>query len=212
MNREQAIAALGGIEKARDYLRLCVHTQKLSRNVRDNAIEVLALSDLDAPAGDGWAALERLREATQHALEANRRTLDIPEIGSNFRERTAGRECAYSAMVREIDRELAARPADAPSSHIASPAHVALWDAINAFTVASGGSASNTSTARQVAVASVEKALRQMERERDACCDDYQREAARAVKAEAEVARLQALVADVAKDMAKAIALMEATK
>lgn len=35
-------------------------------------------------------------------------------------------------------------------------------------------------------------ALRQMEKERDACCDDYQKEAARAEAAEAELARLRA--------------------
>lgn len=36
-----------------------------------------------------------------------------------------------------------------------------LWDAINDIVVASGGNPGNTSTARQLAVARVEKAIRQ---------------------------------------------------
>lgn len=53
----------------------------------------------------------------------------------------------------EVDEMLARRRAG-------SPEHVELWDAINDVVIASGGSASCTSVARQKAVVRVENAVR----------------------------------------------------
>jgi hypothetical protein len=78
--------------------------------------------------------------------------------------RKAGHKCelAYGYFQKAITALADHRATPAPSAlKPGSPQHVAIWDAINEVVAASGGSTSTTNIARQKAVVSVERALRE---------------------------------------------------
>ncbi len=181
--------------------------------------------------GDGWAALERVRTDVAK-MQANHEKQADDAKASNMTPHSERyiRGCADAEgdVLDAIDRELAARPAKEPGLTIAETekhmaalcdedAEVEQWERDAICRPLDGPPSPPDFAIFPECIAEAVRIMRERgaaakraEKERDAYCDDYRREAARAVKAEAEVARLRAVAeTDLAAIVAK---FKEATK
>lgn len=216
MNKQEAIAAFGGIEKAKRECEGIVGGNYACSYQMQRALASLALSAIDAPS-DGWAALERVRF---NAMAQKR--------GAPGNEWQRGNNSAIDWIVRGIDRELAARPAKEPGLTVAeTEAHMAAlcdkgdedaevdaWKLFACADVATNTDGDCTTPhSYLITKREIDTAVRIM-RERGAALRraEWERNVAhgRAAKAEAEVARLRAVAeTDLAAIVAK---FKEATK